>query len=241
VKSGWAHFSPQECCLPAGRPISDSCRLRYAACWLLQSQHLLAACWCSLMSAWQQMYIYIAVPQTSNCCCCALQGLSEGCLQATWAALAAHVKERVTQGRGVSISGLCKVLVLHGRPSNSKVRRWAGNISSCARKFPFLVAERATYVGDSMSNSSAPCGTCSGLNPNSCANGQAHKHYALLRLHLQAAPGSRQPGGLSVVLSDQLLRQFPDLQLGAGLSHFAAVRDQAQCAENLNFVALSQR
>jgi hypothetical protein len=67
------------------------------------------------------------------------------------------------------------------------------------------------------------------------------EHECLLPLYMQAAPGSRQSPGLSIVLSDQLLRQFPDLQLGSGLSHFAAVRDQAQGAENLNYVALSQR
>lgn len=47
--------------------------------------------------------------------------------------------------------------------------------------------------------------------------------------------------GLSVVLSDTLLKRFPNMQLGSGMSHFAAVRDQVQGAEDVNYIKLAQR
>lgn len=47
--------------------------------------------------------------------------------------------------------------------------------------------------------------------------------------------------GLRIVLSDKLLKRFPNLQLGAGMSHHAAVKDQVQGAEDINHIRLAQR
>lgn len=58
---------------------------------------------------------------------------------------------------------------------------------------------------------------------------------------LQVQGTKTSAAGLSVVLSDRLSKQFPNMQLGSGMSHFTAVRDQVQGAEDINPIKLAQR